>query len=434
MKTKVSTLAIMLMIWPASLPAANIELTVTGQKIASISDKIFGVNYIWHKISASDYPVFAEGLQSIGSTQMRYPGGWVAERLNWVQNATPNWKQEPEEPGVSPKDIRTFSTSLNFVLPSVRYTKGQADIDRMNEIYRTILTRYGKGINAVEIGNEWWLQDGARRDAVRRQQVMERYAQLVDGTARQIKAIDPNLKVFVTMDWRVPEQATAIRNLVSKESWAAVDGISIHPYCGEQGEQHSCFSLDAAALEIKKRSGKSLIYASEWSATRTVDGKMRGLQAANTISATFEEMAVGGIQYASYWPTAAAAESIALVNLDTGAPTAVGLVFGETRRTFTGTALAIKGYEGASAALRPDGTIGLVVPSLAADPTRFSIDLPPGLSGRIISATVVKARGPLRQNAAVLTELDARLDNGSLSFSLNENDKIGWQVAFIVVK
>ncbi len=237
----------------------------------------------------------------------------------------------------------------------------QADLDTAVEPlvqeYMQIIGRYSAASNQQvvywEIGNEWWNQDTDLQAG------LARYAYLVEKAVPVIKASYPNIKLYVTADWTTAgvqpayndqfiwlvEDMTIAHDLIGSDNlcenfyaqgsatyatcakiagetnyndaegnlhrlamaWNYVDGISIHSYCGNENEK--CSDLPQRVRRIMTSTGKTDIYASEWSVSNgltTVDDGSSSFNqgdynASQTMSA-FQHMVHAGINKAAYWP------------------------------------------------------------------------------------------------------------------------------------
>lgn len=224
-----------------------------------------------------------------------------------------------------------------------------------------------------------------------------------------------------------------MREAVGETAWDMVDGVSIHPYCGDVNPETLCTNLPTAASAIRDQTGKTKIFASEWAASRRFTGGKIGLPDANVMAIGLEQIVKAQIDTATYWPPTRVVRGIALVTDDLAAPTATGLVFGEMARTFHGRAMKTAGDIPIAAALHDDGALGIVIPSMRSGEITVNIRLPSGRWTRVVQAETVIDGGETAPNAGKIVPARATLSDEILSITLN-HDKPGWEVAAITLQ
>ena len=391
-----------------------------------VSRGLFGVNYVWHLMPADVFAPALSTLQAIGASLLRYPGGRVAERFDWRNNRAEG--EDEFGAGVDPQAFLDAVAEASFVTPSLPVTRDPSRLGPLTERTVRLVTRFGGRVRLWEIGNEWWLQRGAKNDPVARAENFTRYAALVASVAPAIRRADPDAVVFVTGEWTRPEEFRALRDAVGPAGWAAVGGISIHPYCGNLDQQTLCSLIPARTEAIRRASGKRRIYASEWSLGTKVTSDDWGIRNAGLTVGAFRQLAAAGIEDAAYWPPMRGASEIALLTNE-GAATATGLLFGWVAKALGGEMLPVS--DAASLAGRSGREVTVIVPALGAP---AEVEIPVGRFGAsaVASAEMMRAADaddPGRAREATVGTMPVRVVGGVARFSLR-----AWEIGRVVMR
>jgi hypothetical protein len=338
-----------------------------------ISARMYGANYQWDATPAAQFPAWINSLTSYAAqpsapvTFFRYPGGWDGEWYEWGANqmypggptsAAPGEPPDQFLESVPPMSVGMATRAASFVLSTLNVIHASpasqvpAMITQQTDAYVSLISLYQSNVSYWEIGNEWWLQNGAGSNSAPLSSNngltnnLNRYAALVAAAAPVLKADFPNIKLYVTADWTTAgglpanDQFLQLRNLVGPTAWALIDGISIHTYCGLTVASSLCSALPAQVAAIKQDTGKSDIYASEWSLGPTQVNNDFGIQNANATVSAFQDMALAGITKATYWPSMGQDPAIALT---TGTSlTATGMLFRAMALLYEGEAIPAK--------------------------------------------------------------------------------------------
>ena len=390
---------------------------------------LFGVNYVWHLWPASVAAHSLSTLSALGAGPLRYPGGWVAEHFDWINNRIGGDRPEAAaEPGIDPDTFLSAVREASFVTPSLPATRDPSRIAPLTARTVRLVGRFGARVRLWEIGNEWWLQRGAKHDPEARAENFTRYAALLASVAPAIKQADPQAIVFATGDWTQPAEFHAMREAVGPTGWAAIDGISIHPYCGNLDPQTLCTLIPARAEAIRRASGKTRLYASEWSLGTKVTSDDWGIRNAALTIAALRQLAAAGISDAAYWPPMRGAPEIALMT-EAGQPTATGLLFGWVSHALAGGMLPVS--DPASIAGRAGREVTIIVPALAS-PGEIDIPLQPFGATSLQSAQLMRTSDPddpVKSRYATIEPLPVRVENGVARFSL-----AAWQIARVTLR
>ncbi len=346
------------------------SISISMQPQAPISALMYGANYQWDMVPASQFPAWINQLTaytaqpSAPASFFRYPGGWDGEWYDWDTNQLNPGGPAYTAPGVPPgqfleslppMSVGMSTRAAGFVLSTMNVigtsTPSQLPelITQQTDDYVTIISRYQSNVGYWEIGNEWWLQNGAGSnpavlsDNNGLTSNLRRYAALVAAAAPVLKADFPDIKLYVTANWTTAgglpgnDEFVQLRSLVGPAAWALIDGISIHAYCGLNVAATLCSSIPAQVAAIKQDTGKSDIYASEWSLGAAQVTNDFGIQNANATVSAFQDMALAGITKAAYWPSFGVNPAIALT---TGSSlTATGLLFRAMSLLYEGEAI-----------------------------------------------------------------------------------------------
>jgi hypothetical protein len=348
-------------------------ISISMQPQAPINALMYGANYQWDSTAGSQFPAWINSLTSYAAqpsapvTFFRYPGGWDGEWYDWGANQMypggPASTAPGEPPGpflksVQPMSVGMATRAASFVLSTRNVIHASppstlpAAITQQTDDYVSLISLYQNNVSYWEIGNEWWLQNGAGSNTAPLSANngltinLTRYAALVAAAAPVLKADFPNIKLYVTADWTTAggepanDQFVQLRNLVGPAAWADIDGISIHTYCGLTVAASLCSALPAQVAAIKQDTGKTDIYASEWSLGPAQVPNDYGIQNANATVSAFRDMAEAGITKATYWPSMGQDPSIALT---TGTSlTVTGMLFRAMSRLYEGEAIPAK--------------------------------------------------------------------------------------------
>ncbi len=393
---------------PANAQATTVKtISIAMQPQSPISTLMYGANYVWTQTPGSQYPAYINELTGYAAQPsapvalFRYPGGWAAEWYEWPANdmypgsASPPYTSPGEPAGqflqyIQPMAIGSQMRAASFVLQTrtVITTQTPADIPALISQsisgYLSLMSMYAANVRYWEIGNEWWLQNGGANNTAPLSsnplltKNLTRYAQLLAAAAPKIKAEYPNVKIYATADWTTAglaannDQFVQLRNLVGPTAWALIDGISIHTYCGTTVTLSLCSSLPTQVKAIEQDTGKSDIYASEWSVGPAQSVNDFGIQNASATVSALQDMAVAGIDKATYWPSIGFVGGIALTTGSNLTPT--GMLFRAMSLAYEGEAIpatvsTVSGPAGQTVAvaaennLRGKNGIAVIIPS-----------------------------------------------------------------------
>ena len=372
----------------------------------------------------------------IGASLIRYPGGWAAERYDWEHNDT-GGTAPADGPGVDPETVLHAFNQVSFVTPTLPAIVNPERAGEVADMTEALARRYGGRVHLWEIGNEWWLQRGAKNNPVMRARNLAAYAALVARVAPAIKRAAPDAIVFATGEWTHPEDFAALRTDVGPVAWGAVDGLSIHPYCGTLDPETLCSLLPSRAAAIRSAGGKTRLYASEWSLGTRVTADNWGIRNANQMVGAFASLISARLDQAAYWPPMGGSPQIALTSTD-GGPTATGLLFGWMAAAMRGEMLPMANPMAAAA--RQDGQVAIVVPSMATGPVDVTLTLTQLGVSQVVAAEVMGASDPddpVGSRKATIVPLPTRITDGVLRFQLNQGSagrSGGWEIARVVLR
>ncbi len=424
----------------AADPAQVAVITLSMTPVAAIDPHLFGVNYVWHLVPGDRFDEFSTAMRDVAhATTVRYPGGWAAEWLDWASNEERGGTVEPEAPGIDADGFLSRVENASFVTPSAAAIRDPAQTGALVDTVTGLVRRYGGRVKTWEIGNEWWLQRGAKNDSTVRRQNLEAYAALVAALAPAMKAVDPTIEIYPTGDWTRPEEFAILRRLAGAAAWDRIYGISIHPYCGVAEEETLCSWLPKRTAAIRAVTGKTRIFASEWSLGQRVNPDSFGIRNANQLVTAIRTLAEAGLSAAAYWPPVKAVPAIAFVSADYRRPFANGLLFGWMSRHYRGEALPAKGDLPAAAARSGEGTT-VFVASMAGGARTVRIPLVGTGLSRVVSAEVLFSQEPddlQRSRLAEFALLPTTVREGAVEFGLNPGTPgrgRGWEIARVTLR
>jgi hypothetical protein len=423
------------------------EISISTTPVAPISPLLYGANYVWHLVPAAEFRNFDEMLRNIAhSSLVRYPGGWAAEWYDWATNSEPGNKKPPEEPGIDPETFLAAVPRASFVTPSALYIRDPSQLETIVGRSVDLVRRYGSRVKLWEIGNEWWLQRD-HKDMGVRQQNLAAYGKLVAAVVPAMKKADPSIEIYVTGDWIVPAEFATLRRLAGEAAWSAVDGISIHPYCGAVDPQKACGLFADRVNEIRSLTGKDNLYASEWSYSwsreTVLESGNYGIRNADQMVAAIQRLAFAHVHAAAYWPAVRGVPDINFVSQDYRHAFATGRLFGWMAQYYRDQALSTRGDLPAAAAKSADG-VTVFVPAMDGAPHTVRVPLAGTGLTRVVSAEVMFApdledRGRSRLADTVPLPAAVRQEGGQsfVEFGLDPGTPgrgAGWEIARVTLQ
>lgn len=326
---------------------ADITLTVDASDGVDIYSDIFGVNNDWRQIPDNTFSSFATTLGNIGTTVVRYPGGWESEFYAWTSNTTPGWNNTPTLPGASVTSLKNSVTNYSIVIPTtaaMNTTVGSAQWNtaianlksRTNEAIRA--SNIGSGI--VEIGNEWWLQFAGGGT---RAQKLDKYVQVAMELAEYIQSEFPNrtFKLLINGDYTEPQEFTTMKTKFTR-AYNAIDGVALHTYTGYVTTTHNIADLEKRIKDCANNfnPNKNFKYLSEWMPSRDYNDRALYMQAANIIPDIVHIYARTGSQAAAFWPPInTSIPGLGLTNWNYSIVYPTGQILGDMARSYRGKAL-----------------------------------------------------------------------------------------------
>ncbi|MFI0353158.1 hypothetical protein [Actinomadura sp. 9N407] len=299
---------------PTVASAAKAPLHVwvhPGDKVA-IQPTVFGVNNEWRQVTSAEFPAFNAGLHSFGYRLLRFPGGWESEHYDWATNTTPGWSKSPAQPGANVRQAKRAGVKAAFVVRTAPYVGDPtaANLNMLKNQARRLVRAHGDTVKHWLVGNEWWLQWGGDRG-----EKLRRYATVARAIAREMKAANRTINVYVTGDWTAPWEFTWMKNMFTATSaWRDVDGVDLHIYAGDDGTATDYRNIPRNLRAIRSRTGKSKIFASEWAATKANSvGNKRALRSVNNMVVIMHSMIRAGVTSMAYWPAPDIAQGIGLL-------------------------------------------------------------------------------------------------------------------------
>jgi hypothetical protein len=390
---------------------AQTVITVDATAGQPISPLLYGVNYLWDQVPENQFAAYRAAMDAVAHASLsRYLGGWGAESYEWGSNVeTGRPASISKAPGEAPDGFLDAVPAASFITPSAMAIANPALIGQTARQSAALVASYGHRVAYWEIGNEWWLQAGAKRHPGRRAENLAAYAQLIAATAPAMKAVDPSIKIFATVDWTTPQDVATLRAKAGP-AWADINGLSIHPYCGTEDPDRLCKRIPAAVAALRQESGKTLIYASEWSATRAMNVDDQGIGNANLTVATLGDLAMAGVDLAAYWPPVKVIPALAMISDDYTTAYPTGIAFGWMAQYYEGAALRTVGPV--------DDKVSIIVPSwgvLGTVQVYFQ-----GFSPRsVISAEVLYENGAMTGIASLPVTIGETAGRAYVEFQLN---------------
>lgn len=340
-----------------------------------ISPLLYGINYDWNAVPGTQTETFAHVMHSVAHVHaVRYPGGWNAEKYNWSDNTETRWPHYSPVPGATPTELLPLFQNVTFITPSAIAIQNPARADEVAQLSAQLVKKFSSQVKIWEIGNEWFLQRGAKQHPDILQENLSRYAMLLNQVVPRMKKANPSIHIYVVAEWNSQADAARLRKLTRPKVWDQIDGIAIHPYCGTQDDASSCTLLQKRIEEIRSATGKQDIYASEWAVVRNHTKDNFGIHNASFTLTAIRNMAMAGVKIGAYWPPAREIPAMSFVSRDLSTPYATGIVFGWMSTAYEGIALPVEGDMNAAAA-QDHKSITVFVPSAEQGPEQVRIDL-----------------------------------------------------------
>lgn len=288
---------------------ADITLTVDATDGIDINPLLFGVNNDWRQVPDNTFSNFAGTLDNIGTTVVRYPGGWESEFYAWTSNTTPGWNNTPSNPGASVNSLKSNISNFSIVLPTVAAMNTVVGSSQYNTAMANLKARAKEAINVsnigngiVEIGNEWWLQFAGGGT---RAQKLDKYVRVAMDIAEYIESEFPNrtFKLLINGDYTEPQEFTTMKNKFTR-AYDAIDGVALHTYTGYTTDTHNIADLEKRIVDCANNfnPNKNFKYLSEWMPSRDYNERALYMEAANIIPDIIQIYARTGSEAAAFWP------------------------------------------------------------------------------------------------------------------------------------
>jgi len=377
----------------AQTAPGQVDISVSMKDGVPISPLLYGINYDWDKITAGEFPAFSAAMSGVAHVSMvRSPSGWNAEVYDWDTN-TETGRRAPAQPGAKPDAVLAAFPVRTSISPSQNAIADPSQIGATVEQSARLVKMYGSQVRYWEIGNEWWLQKGAKEDQEKRAYNLRQYAALIDAAVPAMLKVNPSIQIFVGGEWTKPEDFSTLRGLTGAKIWKQIAGIYVHPYCGTADPQTLCSSLPERLAAVRAASGKQVIYASEWAVARKLSTDDYGIRNAMFTVSALRDLAFARVQLAAYWPPVKVLPALAFTSADFQKPFPTGVVFGWMSKWYEGKALHTSGDPSAVAAINGE-ELTVIVPTADAGPQTVTIRVPGFGIHRIVSAEVLYADDP----------------------------------------
>lgn len=362
------------------------------------AEQHFGVNMLFDRdrLQAAPSPSnsltpYQLGVSELGSTTIRYPGGTLAEVLFDLQD--PNGEVQNSEFGTleqmfdpdgcgpaSPSTIGLWDTldaagaarlSMTFVMPTIRFagmTKDSnenrfpsVDADLVYNFTIDFLTHAhdsGVPVVAIELGNEWWVDNsdifGENLTAVEYGRIASELASAIQGAIDDFVAskglpsdwVEPEILVQTgpggKAEWVLPSggpppegytgpkiSATELiyREFDTTPEQLAVDGLVTHRYLtgtSVDGWAYKPFDTWAAFAAGNDNLGDMSRYVSEWNVSASNAGA-KGLLQVGALVSLFSELLRAGVDQAYIWAVQQGNETNLTLNTGRGSERYSGL-------------------------------------------------------------------------------------------------------------
>lgn len=350
---------------------ADITLLVDASDRVDINPDLFGLNNDWRQIPDETFQTFANTIDGLDYSVVRYPGGWESEFYAWTSNTTPGWNNTPATPGASITTIQSHLSNYSIVLPTTDAMNRAVGSSQWNTAITNLKARTDVALAAtgnmnnglVEIGNEWWLQFAGGST---REQKLDKYVRIAMEIAEHIDENYPNhtFKLLINGDYTRPEEFTTMRTKFTR-AYDVIDGVALHTYTGYTTNTHNIEDLEQRIIDCADNFNpeKNYTYLSEWMPSRDYNERALYMEAANIIPDIFHIYARAGGDAGAYWPPInTSVPGLGLTNWNYSVVFPVGQIFGEMSRSYKGEALkTISNKFHLAAALNDESTMVLFI-------------------------------------------------------------------------
>ena len=332
---------------PVDEVTVDVTLTVDALDAININPDLFGVNNDWRQIPDNVFSNFANTIKDIGTTIVRYPGGWESEFYAWTSNTTPGWDNTPSNPGASVASLKSSVSNYSVVIPTndamikvVGSTQWNAAIARLKTTAENAIIKSGIDDGIVEIGNEWWLQHAG---GVSRSQKLDKYVKVAMELAAHINTKFPNhkFKLLINGDYTQPQEFTTMKQKFTK-AYDVIDGVALHTYTGYTTDTHDIKDLEKRIVDCANNfnPNKNFKYLSEWMPSRDYNERALYMEAANIIPDIIHIYARTGSEAAAYWPPVnTSIPGLGITNWNYTKVFPTGQILGDMAESFRGKAL-----------------------------------------------------------------------------------------------
>lgn len=335
----------------------------------AVSEANFGANLLFNRDVGSGLENYTVGVQTLGVTTLRYPGGTIAESMFDLENPNgssqryldkaslldpdgPTGPLKPQTMGLS--DFVSYcgdqGVSMSFVMPTVRFAGDErdgsgnrfADVDKslvhdfVVDLLKQALAE-GVTVQAIELGNEWWLDNsalfGESLSAVEYGRIASELAAVVQGAIDDFQKShslpssweEPDIVVQVgpsgDAEWVTPDghrppagytgPLVASTEIIFREfnttaEQRAVDGIALHDYLSGDyaninGYRYNAFDAWDDLASRDPDFGEAERYVTEWN-VKNGNEAMYGLKQASAMVSMMAQMMRNEVDHANVWP------------------------------------------------------------------------------------------------------------------------------------
>ena len=439
----------------------------------AINAKLWGVNYSWNLVPQATFPAWATMYNTtIGCLSYTHPSGWNGENYHWDTNTMDAWANWT--PGgavgeaVVPFVAAVASNPVTSVLPAEDYVLGSTNpatglpwtlADMVARIQAIFTGGYAAGVGSVILGNEFWNYAGAHVVATR-QTILASYCTLAANIIPWIRTNYPSVKIYVTGEWlsqtnwvtgaaqpwgittdfaQLQSQISAL----SAAAWAAIDGVAIHNYAGTDTTLELWSQVAPTVASIQSITGKTVV-STEWAATKdrtdqdSAHNYKFGVKNTQVMLLIADQMAMSGVQAASFWPDCYTSVNIAMADTTFTVVQYNGLLMNWLAKYIYGTYLNVNdgGFPSIAAANSPSQ---VTIIFAAAQDGRLDVSLAMGSYTTVVAATVMYHPTPNTNTTdytAQSTTLPVTVAGGNANFSLNIGGAgrgPGWEIAILTL-
>lgn len=293
------------------------------------SSHVFGANMLFfaEPDTLRKHPSYQNMLKPLGLSNLRFPGGVVADNYHWATGKVDNPNRRPVGHAGSAEDLgfdefmavaKSMSAEPSIVLNYLSWVeKGQLQqgFDEAANWVRYANIEKGYGIKFWEFGNEVFAYVPSKHITVKAAD----YARHYKAMKKILRAIDPTIQLGAAMHHKLHFTAKGDNRqwwgTFLREAGDDVDYIVVHNYPALSANDYASGGtpylelLQKIRAEVKMATKRDIpIHITEWNISLTDDNGKQGLIGRDSnwhglfIAEALLDLSLGDVRMATFWP------------------------------------------------------------------------------------------------------------------------------------